>query len=189
MVCLGCGRWDKTDLCRACGTTLVEAPDRLLDSDLLVRSCYEHGGAARRQIHAFKYRGSDRAGWLLARALVCLLPPAGVLVPLPRASWRTISYGIDPAFELARRVGSLSGLQVWKGLSPPLYKSGQAGRSRSQRDPPIFWLKSEPPATELILIDDVITTGRTLLRAQQTLAHPTRAARVVMAVTATATRD
>lgn len=185
MVCLGCGGWGG-DICSACARSLLEAPDRVLESGLLVRSCFQHVGTARAIVHSFKYRGSDRAGWLLARALAHLLPPRGVLVPLPRASWRTLTYGIDPAPDLAERVMSLTGLAIWSGLSPPFHKSGQAGRSRSERDPPIFSLKEEPPAAELILIDDVITTGRTMARAEKVLAAQ---ARVILAVSATAAGD
>lgn len=172
---------------------MVEAPDRLLPSGLLVRSCFEHTGVAKTVVHAFKYRGSDRAGWLLARALACLLPPAGTLVPLPRASWRTITYGVDPAHDLARKISSLSGIPVWTGLRPPLHSFAQAGQARTKRDPPAFRVDEEPRAdsilADLILIDDVVTTGRTLMSAQQSLARSALAKPVLLALSATSTSD
>lgn len=192
MLCLGCERWGD-DLCRICRRNLIEAPDRLLPSGLLVRSCFEHTGVAKAIVHAFKYRGSDRAGWLLARALVSLLPPAGTLVPLPRVSWRTITYGVDPAQDLASKVSALSGIPVWMGLQPPLHSSPQAGRARTDRHPPAFTSREEPPS-DLILLDDVVTTGRTLMTAQQALANSVLANSVLakpvlLALSATSTSD
>jgi len=126
-------------------------------------------------------------GWVLARAAAKLVPADSLLVPLPRASSRTIGYGIDPARDLARRIATLTDLEVWPGLLAPLLHRRQAGRSRSERNPPIFRLMEHPPAGRLVLIDDVITTGRTLQQAQATLQE--WAGRVMLAVTATATND
>ena len=186
MICLGCGRLG-ADLCRVCKQGLVEAPDRLLDSGLVVRSCFEHAGPARAIIHAYKYRGSDRAGWLLARAAAGLVSNADLLVPLPRVTWRTIGYGLDPADDFARRLSALTSTPVWRGLRPPFRKPAQAGRSRVEREPPNFTLAGELPRKNVILVDDVITTGRTIATAHLLLMA--NGGCIVSAVTATAAKD
>lgn len=186
MLCLGCGQLGAA-LCPSCEASLVQPPDRMLAHGLLVRTAYVHEGAARSLVQALKYRGSDRAGWLLGRAMCNLIPAGTTLVPLPRARWRTLTYGIDPAPDFSRRIAALTGLPQWRGLRPPLRHPAQAGRSRSERQPPMFSVMSPPPPGPLVLIDDVVTTGRTLAGAHAALAE--WGGRVMLAVTATATSD
>ena len=121
------------------------------------------------------------AGRLLAdEGMAHLVPPdATALIPIPRIRWRAIRYGVDPAAQLAARLGVLSGLPVVETLVPALYGRRHAGRVVSQRVAPAFTVAGDVPSGS-ILIDDVLTTGITLETAATALGAP-----VVAAVTAT----
>jgi predicted amidophosphoribosyltransferase len=183
---LACGKLG-SDLCELCSANLNPAPDRLLDGGLLVRSVFRHEGPARDLVHQFKYRGSDRAGWMLARGLARLIPDGALLVPVPRSSWRHLRYGLDPAPDLARRLRVLNGCEVISALAAPALAHRQAGRKRSDRQPPRLRVTSPPPAESVIIIDDVLTTGRTLISAH--FALRSAGIRVDSAITATARGD
>jgi predicted amidophosphoribosyltransferase len=137
-------------------------------------------GPARALIHNFKYRGIEPAGRFLAEAMAEMVPPGVDLVPLPRVEWRLIRYGIDPALGLARQLGTLTGSPVVHLLRPATFGPHQASRPRSRRGRPVFALR-RPPERDLILIDDVLTTGATIEGARMALG-----AAVTGALTATA---
>lgn len=86
----------------------------------------------------------------------------GVVVPVPAGRWRWRWRGFDPAEEIAIAVAESAGLP----LRECLRRGGgrrQVGRRRSERlsDPPAVWAVAECPS-EVLLVDDVWTTGATL---------------------------
>ena len=180
MVCLACRRWNRRALCASCRVGLRRGPDRLLSFGI-VRSGFVHDGPARVLVHRLKYEAVVSAGRLLAdEGMAHLVPPdATALIPIPRIRWRAIRYGVDPAAQLAARLGALSGLPVVDSLVPALYGRRHAGRVVSQRDAPVFGVTGSAPAGS-VLVDDVLTTGITLETAAAALGAP-----VVAAVTAT----
>ena len=180
MVCLACRRWNRRALCASCRAGLRPAPDRLLSFGI-ARSGFVHEGAARVLVHRLKYEAVSAAGRLLAaEGLAHLVPPDGaVLVPIPRTTWRTIRYGVDPAAVLAAHLAALTGLPVIESLRPAVYGRRHAGRVVSQRDAPVFGVTGDTPPGA-VLVDDVLTTGITLETAARVLGSA-----VVAAVTAT----
>lgn len=123
---------------------------------------------------------------MLARALIPLLPEGHELVAVPRVSWRHLRYGIDPAPDLARRLGILTGRMVVPALAAPLLAHRQAGRKRSDRQAALLRVTSRPRSS-VVLVDDVLTTGRTLSSARSAL--QSSGIRVESAITATARGD
>ena len=180
MLCLGCHAIGHELLCRTCRPRLVPAGPRLIAGRIIARPAYRHEGLARELIHAFKYRGVVGVAALLAPSLAESLPAGGrLLVPVPRVMARHIRLGIDPGFELARAVGSVTGIPIARVLRPPLWGAHHAGQQRRRRAAVAFRLAAPPPPG-VVLVDDVLTTGATLASASRAVGPS-----VVGAVTAT----
>lgn len=111
--------------------------------------------------------------------MVPLVPAGAVLVPLTRVRWRRLRHGVDPALELCRQLTRLAGADVADLLLPPWFSPAQAQVSRNRRRPPMFMLRRLPDR-EVVLIDDVLTTGGTIEQARLAIGPA-----AVLAVTAT----
>lgn len=181
MWCSACGAGCRPLLCDRCRVSCVAAKDYLADG-VYVRSAFLHEGAARKLVHSLKYEGSVRAAAVLADAVAELVgADTSALIPVPRVLMRRWKYGVDPALVLARAVGARTGIPVVRALRPPVVARTNAGAPRRRRSPPAFRLRVEPPAHAL-LIDDVVTTGRTVKAAASATGAITR--RAVSATTA-----
>jgi predicted amidophosphoribosyltransferase len=136
---------------------------------MVVRSLFLHDGAPADLVKRLKYGAVAQVATLVAPLIAARLPPAAeALVPIPRTTTRRVRYGIDPARQLATAVSRHSGLPTVGCLIPPFFAPRHAGRRRSDR-PPIRFRSAGPVPADLVLIDDVITTGLTLLSASQAL--------------------
>lgn len=134
-----------------------------LDSGLLVRSLFVHGGVIRQAVHAFKYQGVDRIASVLGPWMAELLPPgASALVPVPRALTRRMRYGVDPGRALAKAAGRAAGLPVADVLRAPAIHRSQLSLRRAEG---LRFRLSAPPPERSVLVDDVLTTGATLAAA------------------------
>jgi predicted amidophosphoribosyltransferase len=168
MVCLACRRGASARLCGDCRNGLRPAPDQLLEGGLRITSAYFHRGAARLLVHNLKYRGIEGAGRLLAEAMADLIPRSATLIPIPRVVWRELRHGIDPAAVLASQLAHLTGGARRDLLVPPLFGASQAKAPRDHRRPPMFRAVAVPQGP-VVLVDDVVTTGGTVLNAWRAL--------------------
>lgn len=133
---------------------------------------FHHSATGRRLVHRLKYHGLSSAADILSGAMAPLVPAtAAVLVPVPRSPVRRVTYGVDPAKELARRLGRLLDLPVVAALAPPLWWPRHAGRDMSRRTAPAFTVRRSV-AGGVVLVDDVITSGATLKGAVAVLESP-----------------
>lgn len=146
----------------------------------MVRAAFRHGGAARMLVHHLKYRGVVAAGRMLAEAMSAHVPRGTVLVPVTRVRWRRLRYGVDPALELAREVARLADMPLVPVLAAPLWGRARAGRAHGFA--PSFRIRHELGGVPVTLIDDVVTTGSTLIAAARVIPG------VAGAVTATSSR-
>lgn len=166
-------------LCEQCWSRFRRAPVRWL-RDVPVHSVYLHEGPAASVVHQLKYRGHVGLLDLFLPSMLDAIPPtARVLVPVPRVWSRRVRYGIDPALALANALGELSGLPVAHALTVPLIGSPRAGRRRQHRSDILFGTRLT--VSEAVVIDDVVTTGATLLAAVSALDR----AAVIAGLTAT----
>lgn len=82
------------------------------------------------------------------------------LIPIPRARLRKLQYGVDPALELAKALGPMVGIPIVRALRPALWWPRHAGHNRRAGGARFHQVAATPPGA--VVIDDVVTTGRTM---------------------------
>ncbi|MFD8249533.1 ComF family protein [Nocardia sp. NPDC059691] len=201
--CAGCGR-SGADWCADCAVTLAGPPVRVWPRNDPGIPCWALGpyaGPARRAVLAAKERGRrDLAlplGKAFAGALAELRSPGVPLVLVPAPSRRVAARrrGGDPVFRSASvatrwlpncrvvpvlRVGQ--GVRDSVGLTPAERARNLKGRVTTTPGPAADW--GVPANAEVVLVDDVLTTGATAfesVRALQRAGLPTRGVLVTCA--------
>jgi ComF family protein len=158
--CLRCGLPGPDSCCGTCHTT-PPSFDGVAAGGL-------YGGALADAIHALKYEGRpavarELGGWL-ARRIV--LPPGAVLVAIPLGRGRRLRRGYDQAALLAGALARATGARRLRAAlrrvreTPP-----QVGRARALRARNVSGAFAAVPSAvaglDLVLVDDVVTTGAT----------------------------
>lgn len=155
-----------------CGECLRSAPP--LDA---VHAAFVYAPPLDRLLPRFKFHGDLAAGRLLA-ALMCeatpRFPPDAAIVPVPLHRKRLRQRGYDQALELAKPLASTSGLPLRDDLlhrarataAQSRLHAGQ--RKRNLRNAFEVDASASLP-TNIVLIDDVMTTGATLHAAANAL--------------------
>ncbi|MBE9595782.1 ComF family protein [Moraxella lacunata] len=89
-----------------------------------------------------------------------------VLVPTPTTGTRLVERGFHPVLILTKYLSFLWQIPIWQGISRLDNAIHQRGLSRSDRLYNVkhdFYLTDPLPTRHAILVDDVVTTGSTLL--------------------------
>jgi ComF family protein len=133
-------------------------------------AAFGYAGRLRRVVHRLKYTGASRVADPLAAcaapALCRLLSISGkaTLVPVPVGEARRRRRGYNQAALIARALGRRAGV----GVAEPLTRSREtqaqhrldrAARSRNLRG---AFTARQPVPKDVILVDDILTTGATL---------------------------
>ncbi|NHZ70143.1 MAG: hypothetical protein GWP18_00705 [Proteobacteria bacterium] len=130
---------------------------------------FAHTGTAARLVHNLKYKRSLPAGRILADAMAGRLPvDATSIVPVRRSAVRRVKYGIDQASFLAAAVGAIVDLPVIDAIAPPLWWPRRAGAPVQKRTAVDFHPRRDV-ADGVVFVDDVLTTGMTILSAARAL--------------------
>ncbi len=142
--------------------------------------------SARRAVHLLKYEGWHRITEAMAAPMAGLAPVAGggLLVPIPLGAARLQTRGYNQSGTLARAVGHLAGNPVAEAALVRIRDTRtQTTLTPEERDANLrgaFRVVGALPA-RVVLVDDVFTTGATLVSAARALLEG--GARAVTAVT------
>ena len=139
-----------------------------------VRSAVWLDGSAREAVHHLKYGGWPGMARALAETMQALEPlePGAVLVPVPLGASRRRHRGYNQAEVLAVALGRARQLAV----RPDLLRRARETRSQTALAPSAraanvhgAFMAAGTPPDRLVLVDDVCTTGATLVAAAEAL--------------------
>jgi ComF family protein len=145
------------------------------------RAAVAYSGVARSLAQALKYSDrTDLAFWMarwMLRAGTELVADSDLVVPLPLHWWRFLGRRYNQAAELGRAVASLGGLRFEpEVLRRTRATRRQVGLHRNERLDNVRGAFKVPPEAEILvrgrrvlLIDDVYTTGATVMAASRAL--------------------
>jgi ComF family protein len=180
--CLEQVHWMKPPLCECCGRE-VGAGNRCqqcarerpkIDG---IRACSRFEGAIQQAVYRLKYSGQRALAEPLADYLACLaevLPRAEAIVPLPLHPKRERRRGYNQSLLLAQALGQRLGLPVRPLAARIKDTPSQVGKSRRERAVNVngAFACTQPEQASgrrLLLVDDVCTTGSTLLACAEPL--------------------
>ena len=179
--CGGCGA-PSTRWCAACGSELalsVDAPRVVtprIDPGVPVFALGRYAGARRRAIVAMKDRGRADLQAPLARSLALgvhrlllwgLLDVPLTIVPAPTRGWSARHRGGDPVTRIATlATAGHPGLTVARALRMTAWARDSAGLNSAARERNIagrvrLTRRRLPRRGELLVVDDIVTTGAT----------------------------
>lgn len=170
--------------CRTCGLPLPDighSEDRLCEACLrrppayeTARAAYLYEGAALDAIHRFKYGGRAHLARILGPPLAALasrtlpLDLKAVVMPVPLHPKRLRERGFNQSLLLAGHVAELQGWRLdYRTLERSTNTPPQAALTRDERRKNVraaFGVKETagPMPRNVVLVDDVATTGSTL---------------------------
>jgi ComF family protein len=167
-VCAGCGVPEALGICACTGMAAAL---------LQVRAVGPFSGWLRDAIHSFKYHHEwarvEHLGPQLAK-VVDQMQPVDALVPVPLHRSRLRERGFNQSTVLATMVGDKLGIPVLSALERTRATAQQTGLSAAERRLNVEGAFAVSGATDLrgaqlLLIDDVVTTGAVLNACATTL--------------------
>lgn len=180
--CAGCGKVGER-LCRQCRKLLAQPPRRIAPkADVLapVYACGGYGGPHREVILEMKERNNRAIRPYIAvvlRAAVETLQARGefshrlTLVPAPTRARSARLRGGDPITQLC----TASGFPTWQAVRLASSMPDQSGLNRDDRlhnvRGNVQLVRPVPRGAEVVVVDDVITTGATLAATVDTLTY------------------
>jgi ComF family protein len=171
--CVNCDRIGAR-ICSICETEIGTSPRLVFRSSLVGFAADSYGETSKKLLRAFKELGEFRLAQLIAKSMVglldCFEETFEQLLPIPSSQTSLTDRGFNPAVLIAREVSKLRPefqcsdrlLRTREVADQSKLKPGE--RFRNQSDS----MKIFGDPASLILIDDVVTTGATLVEAAKT---------------------
>jgi len=166
----------KLTLCEACSTFPIAPPLHFSNEEF---SLYEFNETARKLLHDIKFEGKACRLVLLQPLLPQKCPvlnPQLVLIPVPLSTERFWKRGFNQSEWLAHALGRIWQLKVdtesfMKIQETPAQSTlNRQERSKNLRN--VFqWQASKKPPDAVMVVDDVRTTGATLVACKEVLLH------------------
>lgn len=155
-------------LCQDCAECVRPLPLMSVQGmPLLVAGFYE--SPFHQVMTAYKDRENLSAFMVLYHLLSQLPKPKNlthaVIIPVPTTSDRLIERGFYPVLHLARALSYLWQIPIWQGISRHQNAIRQRGLDKSARLSNVkddFYLVDELSVRQVVLFDDVVTTGATI---------------------------
>jgi ComF family protein len=159
--CYRCHRTDKgSKTCKSCRSSTSLR-------NVWIGTQYE--GFAEELVKGLKFNraiaGADTIATFLADTFATELPETGILVPVPTATSRVRQRGYDQSVRITKALAKKAGLPYANFLM----RHGQQRQTKSSRSERLTQLKDAfivrallPKETEIILVDDILTTGASL---------------------------
>ena len=170
--CAGCNQPGPM-LCRSCRFSLASAATQVTPDGVL--AAFPFDGVARQVLHGLKFRNRRGVARQLAQLMVRRLRvgPVDVVTWAPTSGARARTRGYDQSELLARAVSRELGVPCRRLL----YRSHgeqQTGHNRAERLHGVSFRsrvlrRAGRPPLRVLLIDDVVTTGATLVAARAAL--------------------
>ncbi len=211
-LCLGCGEYydDKTQICAVCISNMqpfdyplclncrafipdgIECP--VCKGDTIILFAYtDYQMPLKEIIHQFKFEGITSPSETFARLIYekyrdrFAQVKANALIPIPLHTFRQSKRGYNQAELLARELSKFLGIPVDSDtLSRPKRAKEQARLHFLERIPNVRNAFTAEPteggAQKVILIDDVVTTGATVLEAKRILSESGREVVAVISI-------
>jgi ComF family protein len=164
-LCAACPRAGRAPFCRTCAEALEAASPFAIEGAADARARFAYGGPVALAVQALKYHARPELGSTLGATLVPLadaLRPFDAIVPVPLSRRRLYERGYNQARELAR---PLRAPVLARALLRSKAAHEQVGLDKAARLANLKSAFSPGPEQvrelDLILLDDVVTTGAT----------------------------
>jgi competence protein ComFC len=177
--CIYCGGEygvdERTLCCPACASKITGGGAAKV-SGCKYTACYEFEGPVRRLVHRYKYDGERYLDEKIAQAMknTCeernITAQAIAYVPLHRIKKRKRGY--DQSERIAKKLSALTGVPHIGALERTKNTVSQTHLTREQRMENVrgvFRVKRSVDGLEILLVDDVLTTGSTAAECARTL--------------------
>lgn len=136
---------------------------------------YESHAETANIIYKMKYKSHPEIGEVMGRLMAKELQPSGFfdgidgIVPIPLAKKRQRQRGYNQSMEIARGISEITGLPIYNNVARRnAFEGSQTNKGRWERNENVegvFELKdaSAVQGKHLLIVDDVVTTGATVL--------------------------
>ncbi|WP_410209539.1 ComF family protein [Aquirhabdus sp.] len=175
LLCQVCAAAIAQPICGGCHRDLPWCRDTRWVQDLAVQIAFDYAWPMDRLIHLYKYQDRLDLMAVLQFGLTQLQrPDVDALLAVPLSDARLRERGFNQSHELAKRLGQAWQIPVWTGITrlDGLRQKGLSRSERLQNVANVFSLEGKSNRslpTRVALIDDVLTTGSTLLSLTQFL--------------------